>query len=157
VQNPFEREALLRLAAYRLGREVLLDAGAPSASAPAAPSAARDHAASAEEQVVELMALDPGLAARVGASGVIAEFEQPELRLVAQGIIDAGEGSEPALERLPRDLRDRVVRRLLDEDQGDREQALADCIAKIRERRSGRTRSAIVESLRAAEARGDVA
>jgi DNA primase len=159
VQNPFEREALLRLAAYRLGREVLLDAGAPSAPPPAASSAGRDHASSAEEQVVELMALDPGLAARVDASGVIAEFEQPEMQRLAQGIVAAavGERSEPAIEQLPRDLRDRVVRRLLDEDQGDREQALADCIAKIRERRSGRTRSAIVETLRAAEARGDMA
>jgi DNA primase len=159
VQNPFEREALLRLAAYRLGREVLLDAGAPSAPPTAAPTAQREHASSAEEQVVELMALDPGLVARVDASGVIAEFEQPELKRLAEGIVEAaaGEGSEPVIERLPRELRDRVVRRLLDDDHGDRERMLADCIAKIRERRSGRTRSAIVETLRAAEARGDVA
>jgi DNA primase len=159
VQNPFEREALLRLAAYRLGREVLLDAGAPNVPQPTASSARAEHASSAEEQVVELMALDPGLAARVDASGVIAEFEQPELQRLAQGIVDAAgdDGGEPVIERLPRDLRDRVVRRLLEDDHGDREQALADCIAKIRERRSGRTRSAIVETLRAAEARGDVA
>jgi DNA primase len=158
VQNPFEREALLRLAAYRLGREVLLDAAAPAAPQPAAASARRDHASSAEEQVVELMALDPGLAARVDASGVIAEFEQPELKQLAQGIVEAagGQASEPVIERLPRALRDRVVRRVLDDDHGDRERMLADCIAKIRERRSGRTRSAIVETLRAAEARGDV-
>jgi DNA primase len=157
VQNPFEREALLRLAAYRLGREVLLDAGGPSAPPPAGPTPR--HASSAEEQVVELMALDPALVARVDASGVIAEFEQPELKRLAQGIVEAASGDEPepVLERLPRDLRDRVVRRLLDDDHADRDQMLADCIAKIRDRRSGRTRSAIVESLRAAEARGDVA
>jgi DNA primase len=159
VQNPFEREALLRLAAYRLGREVLLDTGAPTAPQAVAATAPREHASSAEEQVVELMALDPGLVARVDASGVIAEFEQPELKRLAEGIVEAasGEGSEPVIERLPRDLRDRVVRRLLDDDHGDRERMLADCIAKIRERRSGRTRGAIVEALRAAEARGDVA
>jgi DNA primase len=159
VQNPFEREALLRLAAYRLGREVMLDAGAPPA--PATPSVARgpEHAPSAEEQIVELMAIDPAVVAQVRASGVIAEFQQPEWRQLAQGIVDGtdDETAGSVLERLPREVRDRVVRRLLEDEQGDRERVLADCIAKIMDRRGTRTRGAIVETLRAAEARGDLA
>ncbi len=159
VQNPFEREALLRLAAYRLGREVLLDAeSAPAASVPSSNAPAGDHAPSAEERLVELMALDPAVVERVQASGVIAEFT-PEWRRVAEGIagVTDAESSRAALENLPRDVRDRIVRRLFEDDPGERERVLADCITKIQARRGGRTRSAILESLRAAEARGDVA
>ena len=53
-------------------------------------------------------------------------------------------------------LRDRVVRRVIEGDQEHREQALIDCIGKIRARRSGRTRGVVRETLRAAEARGDL-
>jgi DNA primase len=159
VDNPFERDVLARLAAGRLGvrEEMLRSEGRPSA--PPGPPPASTKAPSAEEQLVELMALDPAVAARVRASGVLEEFEQPEWRRVAEGIAETPdvEGSESVIERLPRELRDRVVRRLLEDDQGDRERALADCIARIRARRSGRTRGAILETLRAAEARGDLA
>ncbi len=127
---------------------------------PAAPPApmGRTKAMSAEEELVELMALDPSIVPRVDASGVIAEFE-PEWRRLAQLIVEASGADEPAavIERLPREVRDRVVRRLIDGDQEDRERALADCIGKIRARQSGRTRGVILETLRAAEARGDVA
>jgi len=138
-------------------REDLL--GGVAAPAPqAAPPATGNRAQSAEEQIVEIMALEPRLVARVEASGVIADFTEPEWRALAEAIVVGAKTDEPAaiIERLPRDLRDRVVRMLLDADQEDRERRLADCTARIRARRSGRTRSAVLEALRAAESRGDV-
>jgi DNA primase len=160
VQNPFERDVLARLAAGRLGvrEEMLRSEGAPATPASSAP-AGQSKAPSAEQQLIELMALEPRLAARVGASGVIAEFEEPVWRALAERIVSSAGGEDPAvvIEELPRDLRDRVVRRLLAEGEEDRERALADCIARIRARRGGRTRGAVLEELRAAEARGDLA
>jgi DNA primase len=159
VENPFERDVLARLAADRLGvREEMLRSEGTPAPRPAAPPPPTKMP-SAEEQLVELMALDREAVARVRASGILAHFEQPECRRLAESIVDhAGEDDAAAvIERLPRELRDRVVRRLLDGDEDDRQRALADCIARIRARASGRTRSAILEALRAAEARGDLA
>jgi len=158
VDNPFERDVLARLAADRLGvREQMLRGEVTPAAAP--PAAARTSAPSVEQQLVELMALEPRLAEQVGASGVIAEFEEPTWRALAESMVAGAATDDPAavIERLPRDLRDRVVRRLLDTEQDDRERALADLIGAIRARRSGRTRGALIEALRAAEARGDVA
>jgi DNA primase len=160
VSNPFERDVLARLAADRLGvREEMLRAEGTPATAPPAPALSLGKAASAEEQLVELMALDPAIVRQVDASGVIAEFEQPEWRALAETIVASAGDVEAGelIERLPRALRDRVVRRLIDGGEEDRERVLADCIARVRARRSGRTRSAIIETLRAAEARGDIA
>jgi DNA primase len=157
VANPNEREQLIRLAAYRLGvRPEGLGAGVPVVAH--GPTSRDDRARSAEEELVELMAIDPTIVPRVDAAGVIAAFE-PEWRRVAELIVDAAGTEEPAalIERLPRELRDRVVRRLIDGDQEDRERALADCIGKIRARQSGRSRGVVLEALRAAEARGDLA
>ena len=72
----------------------------------------------------------------------------------------SGEGADPAsvVQELPREVRDRVVRRLLGEfDDEDRERALTDCIARIRARRQRRQQSHLREEIRAAEARGDAA
>src|SRR6185503_12294510 len=124
--------------------------------APAA-SSGEDRARTAEEQLIELMAIDPTIVPRVSASGVLADFEEPEWRRIAQTIIDGVDEPAALVERLPRDLRDRVVRRLIEGDQEDRERALADYIGKIRARQTGRTRGAVLDALRAAEARGDVA
>jgi DNA primase len=161
VQNPFEREALMRVASYHLGvREALLGGHEPPAPTTPAPAAApADRARSAEALLVELMALEPRLASMVHASGVIAEFEEPEWRTIAETIVASAQSDAPAtvIERLPRELRDRVVRRLLDAESGDRERMLADCIARIRDRRRSRTQLALKETLRAAEARGDAA
>ena len=159
VQNHFEREALIRLAAFRLGvREAVLGGAVAPTSAAATTSASGHRARSAEEQIVEIMALEPRLVASVEASGVIADFTEPEWRALAEAIIAGSKTDEPAvvIERLPRDLRDRVVRMLLDPDQEDRERRLADCTTRIRTRRGERTRGGILETLRAAEARGDV-
>jgi DNA primase len=159
VRNPFEREALIRLAAFRLGvRDEVLGGAAPVPPPEARAVQATGHARNAEEELVELMALDPSLVTQVEESGIVADFEQPEWRQLAQVIIDGAGVDDPAavIERLPRELRDRVVRRLIDGDQEERERAIVDCIGKIRARQSGRARSAILETLRAAEARGDL-
>jgi hypothetical protein len=86
------------------------------------------------------MAVDPTIVQRVTASGVLDDFERPEWRRIADAIVAGVDDPSHVIERLPRDLRDRVVRRLVDDDQEDREQALADYIAKIRARRLGRSR-----------------
>ena len=158
VRDANEREQLVRLAAYRLGvRPEALAAATPILpSAPVAPGQ-DDRARDAEEQLIELMAIDPSVVARVSESGILAEFERPEWRRIGEAIVAGGDDPEHVIERLPRELRDRVVRRLLDDDQEDREQALADYFAKIRARRSGRSRGVVLDALRAAEARGDVA
>jgi hypothetical protein len=116
-----------------------------------------DRARSAEALIVELMAAEPRLVPLVDASGVLADFAEPEWRAIAEGIITSTGTMAPAtvVEGLPRELRDRVVRRLLAGEADDRERILADCIARIRDRRRGRTQVALKEALRAAEARGD--
>jgi DNA primase len=157
VRDAHEREQLIRLAAYRLGvRPEALGAGLPAH--PAAPSAPprEDRARDAEEQLVELMAVDPGVVDRVRTSGIVEEFEQPQWRRIAQAIVEGVEEPAAIIERLPRELRDRVVRRLLDGQQEDREQALADYIERIRLRHRRPTRAALAEAVRAAAARGDV-
>ena len=54
-------------------------------------------------------------------------------------------------------LRDRVARRLLEENADeDRDRMVADCIAAIRARRARTQRGHLLEELRAAQARGDL-
>src|SRR5206468_3063944 len=60
------------------------------------------------------------------------------------------------LEALPRDIRERVVRRLLEERPDvERERALADCIAHIRRRGPRGEERRVRDEIRAAQARGD--
>ena len=163
VRNPYEHDVLAHLAAERLGvREEMLRAeGAPEETAvPALPLPA---AGGAEALLVELMAGDATLAARVAASGVIAEFQHPQWRRTAEALAAASQtGGSDLVEMLPRDARDRVARRLLDDAEqpgaaAERERALADCIAAILRRRDRGAASRIREEIRAAEARGDAA
>jgi DNA primase len=162
VRTPFEYDVLARLAAERLGvrEEVLRAEAAPEASA-AVPAAAPavDRARGAEEVLVELMAADPAVVRRVLAENVIPEFEHLAWRRAAEALAAGGGERDPSavVEGLPRELRDRVVRRLLGEfEEEDRERAVADCIARIRARGRRRVRSHLQEALRAAQARGDV-
>ncbi|HLY38107.1 MAG TPA: DNA primase [Candidatus Binatia bacterium] len=162
VPNPYEHGVLARLAAERLGvrEEMLRSDGAPER--PATPArTAPPEPAGAEAMLVELMAEDPSIADRVAASGVIAEFQHPEWRRTAESLAEVARTSPPAalLELLPAPMRDRVVRRLLDasDDPGERERALADCIAAIRRRRRRNALHRVREEIRAAEARGDLA
>jgi DNA primase len=162
VPNPYEHGVLARLAAERLGvrEEMLRSEGTPERPATPARTAAPEPAG-AEAMLVELMAEDPSIADRVAASGVIAEFQHPEWRRTAESLAEVARTSPPAalLELLPAPMRDRVVRRLLDasDDPGERERALADCIAAIRRRRRRNVLHRVREEIRAAEARGDLA
>jgi DNA primase len=159
VRSPYEHDLLARLAAERLGvrEEMLRGDGAPEAAAAPPPPAAAP--AGAEAMLVELMAEDGALAARVAASGIIAEFQHPEWRRTAETLANAGDAERGALlQGLPRPMRDRVVRRLLDEGAdraAEREQAVADCIAAIRRRGQRSALRGLREEIRAAESRGD--
>jgi DNA primase len=159
VRSPFEFNVLAGLAAQRLGvrEEVLRAEGAPEPLAP--PATSGDRARGAEEMLVEYMAADPTVARQVLAENVIPEFEHPAWRQTAETLATGSEsaGHEAAVQALPRELRDRVVRRLLGEfEEEDRERAIKDCIAKIRANARRRLRSRLLEDLRAAEARGDL-
>ena len=159
VRTPFEYDVLARLAAERLGvREDLLRAeAAPQAAAPA--PAAVDRARDAEEILVELMAADPAVVRRLLAENVIAQFEHPAWRSAAEALAAGGGDADPTsvVQGLPRELRDRVVRRMLGEiEEENREREVADCIVRVRERAKRRVRGRLKEELRAAQARGDV-
>jgi DNA primase len=159
VRTPFEYDVLARLAAERLGvREDLLRAeAAPQTTAPA--PAAVDRARDAEEILVELMAADPAVVRRLLAENVIAQFEHPAWRSAAEALAAGGGDADPTsvVQGLPRELRDRVVRRMLGEiEEENREREVADCIVRVRERAKRRVRGRLKEELRAAQARGDV-
>ena len=163
VRNPLEFDVLVKLAAERLGvrEEALRAGGAPETPAAArAPGLSSDRARGVEELLVELMAADPAVARRVSAENVIQDFEHPVWRRVAEAVVAAGDAADRTelMQVLPRELRDRVARRLLGELEGeDRERALADYIERIRQRPQRRLLSRLREELRAAESRGDAA
>jgi DNA primase len=164
VRNPHEYNVLARLAGERLGvGERLLRAEAAPDAPPPAPTPrgrAPVEAVGAEELLVELVASDGRLAARVRAENVLGEFEDVRLREVAETLLAAdAEGDRAALvQTLPRAVRDRVARRLLEEAEEDsRERELADCIGKIRARQQRHAQTRLHEVIRAAEARGDAA
>jgi len=159
VREPHEFDVLVRLAAQRLGvrEETLRSEGAPGTAPVAAPDEA--HAPGAEAMLVELMAEDATLAERVAACGIIAEFQHSEWRRTAEVLARGEEEDRVAVVRsLPRDMRDRVARRLLEEGPdaaAARQRAFADCIARIRQRSQRGLVRLAQEELRAAEARGD--
>ncbi len=161
VREPHEFDVLVRLAAQRLGvrEETLRSEGAPGVTPSAAPD--ESHAPGAEATLVELVAEDATLAERLAACGVIAEFQHPEWRRAAEALAHHDESERRALvQSLPRAVRDRVVRWLLDEPRraaAERERAFADCIASIRRRGPRGEVRRLREELRVAEARGDAA
>ena len=162
VRNAFERDALARLAADRLGvREEMLRAeGTPDVPAVPQPLVIAPTApVGAEEYLVELMAVDADVVTRVCAENVIAEFEDPAWRELAETLAgNVGDDASARVQALPRHVRDRVARRLLGEgDDEDRQRAVADCIASIRKRRLKVLGNQLREEIRAADARGDVA
>jgi DNA primase len=163
VRNPLEFGVLAHIAADSLGvrEDVLRTEGAPEAS-PVPAVVFRPSPGGAELMLVELMAEDAEIARRVADSGIIPEFEHPEWRRTAESLAAAGGESDrlALVQALPREIRDRIVSRLLAEGPdaaSERERALADCIAAVRSRgRRGRLRQ-VREGIRAAEARGDTA
>jgi DNA primase len=161
VRDPDKFDVLAGRAAQTIGvaEERLRAEGVKGAAsaAPAGPPAAR--AEGAEEIIVELLAAHPEVAERLRHANVVAEFESPDWRAAAERLL-AEPSSDPAvrLTGLPRALRDRAARRLLDQtDVEEREQVLSDCVAAIERRRLRRARGRLLTDLRAAEARGDVA
>ncbi len=161
VTSPYEHDLLARLAAERLGvrEEMLRSEGAPEPTPTPAPAAR--GSAGAEAMLVELMADDPAIAARVAASGVIADFQHPDWRRAAEALAAAGGDAErnALVCALPREMRDRVARRLLGEGEAveEREQAVQDCIGSIHRRREAAARRQLTDELRAAAGRGDEA
>ncbi len=162
VREPFQRDVLSRLAAERLGvrEEVLRSEGAPETKPAPSPAVDAGRPAGPEELLVELLVADPALAPRLRAENIVDEFEHPALRTTAERIVGGDDVSDRSalLQGLPRTLRDRVARRLLDENTDeDRDRMVADCIAAIRTRRARLQRGRLHEELRAAQARGDLA
>jgi DNA primase len=162
LRSPIEFGLLAHRAAERLGvrEEILREEGmAPSSQAVAPPPAGRGSGPREEELLVELMAADPEVASRVRAAEIIHVFQHPTWRQAAVDLVGAGERERTEIvQGLPRELRDRVARRLLGEvEDEDRERAVADCIARIRERRHREVRAGLLEELRAAQSRGDAA
>ena len=168
VHNPYEFDALVRLASQRLGvrEEVLRADGAPVPTPRAVPQmpiepANRDAVTRAEELLVELMAVDPQTVATVRAAGIVHLFEDASCQQLAQTLLasDGEIGRGEVLQILPRGMRDRVAQRLLGDpgSEEDRHQAVADCIARIEQRRWRAHRGQLREQLRAAQARGDSA
>lgn len=161
ARDPDKFDVLAGRAAQTIGvaEERLRAEGVASLATPPVPPAAPagTRAEGPEELIVELIAAHPEVAERVREADVVAEFEHPAWRATAERLLaDARADRTELLQSLPRELRDRVARRLLDEgDADEREHVLADCIAAIQRRRLRRTRTRLLAELRAAEARGD--
>jgi DNA primase len=160
TRDPDKFDVLAGRAAQTIGvAEERLRAGGVAARA-AAPAAATPRSAgpAEEELIVELLAACPEVVDRVRQAGIVGDFEHAGSREAAEQLLADPVGDRTALvQSLPRELRDRVARRLLeDSDEHERERALADCIAKIQGRRMRRLRSRLRDELRAAEARGDL-
>jgi DNA primase len=165
VRNPHEYNALARLAGQRLGvgEALLRTETAPEAAKPAPSSRSASVAVGApgvEELLIELMAIDAAVANRVRDENLVADFEDPQWRAVAEALLATAADVDrtAAVQALPREIRDRVVRRLIgDHEEGSREQEVADCIARIHARRRNRSQTRLREAIRAAESRGDAA
>jgi DNA primase len=158
LRDPYEFNVLATVAAQTLGvpEELLRPEGLATPAAPAAASPPATRAPGPEELLVELMAADAEIARRVEQADVLRAFEHPTWRATAEKLVSQTEEDRSAvLQTLPRELRDRVARRLLEEEDEERERMLADCIAAIRRRRERRARGRLLAELRAAEARGD--
>jgi DNA primase len=160
TRDPDKFDVLAGRAAQTIGvAEERLRAEGVRGAAPPAPPAIPARAEGAEEILVELLAVHPDVAERLRETNVVAEFESSDWRAAAESLLEeASDDPTVRLGWLPRALRDRAARRLLDPvDATEREQMLSDCVAAIERRRLRRARGQLLADLRAAEARGDVA
>ena len=161
VRSPLEFEVLVHLAAERLRvrEELLRGEGLPASTEPAAGApAAGDRAPGPEERLVEIMAMDPKLLARVVAEDVIAELDHPAWRGAAEALAAAAGDEERAavVRGLPRATQDRIARRMLaDASEMNHEAEAIGCIAQIHARSTDRELKRLQEAMRSAEARGD--
>ena len=157
-RDPDKFDLLAGRAAQTIGvaEERLRAEGIAGPTSGAAVPAGAARAAGPEEIIIELIAAHPEVADRVRQAAVVAEFEHPDWRARPSGCSPTRRPIADTPQSLPRELRDRVARRLLDEgDAEEREHMLADCIAAVHRRRLRRTRTRLLAELRAAEARGD--
>ena len=162
VRSPLEFEVLVHLAAERLRvREELLRGEGLSATPPSSGApVAGDRAPGPEERLVEIMATDEALVPRVVAEGVIAEFDHPTWRQAAQALVAAAGHEERAavVQSLPREMQDRIARRLIaDSAEMNHEAEAIGCVAQIHARSTERELKRLQEAMRSAEARGDEA
>jgi DNA primase len=163
LDDPLEREPLIRLAAHHLGvrEETLMAAGAPATPEPVRSAPTTRHAAGAEALLVELMATDRTLTGLLVGTDLLADFEEPAWRQAAETLLAAhdDETHRAAVDILPPDLRDRVARRLVGESAGptECERMFADCMARIASRGRFRRLRELTLELQNAEGRGDVA
>ncbi len=176
LENPFERDVLIRKAALWTGiSEDVLRRQAPGAAArsgaarrgPATqPAKAPGGAPGPEELLVTLMLTGDDIVRRVHDEKVIDLMVSPVWKPVATAMIDRFNRGLPGdagttLEEIPEQYRRRVAERLVEgaglDDAGTRERILADCVRGIR--RSARRRhnqSLLLELRRREELGADV-
>jgi DNA primase len=119
--------------------------------------------ATAEIELIQLMLLDRALALRVAAEGVLSAFQR--WQSLGAEIIAAWQQSAQIdlgafLPLLPKPAADRVARisgATLQETPQEREQAFADCVARIRNTQKKLGREQLLRAIREAEQRGDEA
>jgi DNA primase len=160
TRDPDKFDVLAGRAAQTIGvaEERLRAEGVATRAAAPVAATPRSAGPAEEELIVELLAAHPEVVDRVRQADIVDDFEHAASREAAVQLLADPVGDRTALvQSLPRELRDRVARRLLeDSDEHERERALADCIARIQGRRMRRLRSRLRDELRAAEARGDL-
>jgi len=162
LDDPLEREPLIRLAAHHLGvrEETLMQAGAPATPAPARPAGPPRHAAGAEALLVELMATDRTLGGLLVQGNLLADFEEPVWRDAAERLLAAAddEAHQAVIDSLAPELRERIARRLVSDAESpmERERMFADCLARVASRGRFRRLRELTLALQDAEGRGDV-
>jgi len=185
VQDTLIREKLLRGVAGRLGvsESTLLQAARASAmaearaggrapatvqGAPVTPARVAEPPAklggrhfSAEAELVELVLCDTEIAARAEQEGVFREFADSEWRRLGETVLERRAKAElfdaaDILGELPRDMAERVARRLSGEAPPEEiRRAGEEWFARRAARKAKAERSSLIARLRAAEHRGD--
>ena len=132
--------------------------GGASRRAPS-PARGRQHF-SAEAELIELILCNAAVAARVASEGVIAELHDPELRRLAELVLERRAGPSPfeaseLLAELPRGMAERVSRRLATSGQAELARAGDEWFARRASRGARADRKVLIAQLRAAEHRRD--
>jgi hypothetical protein len=151
-------EELRNLAASR-------DLPRPQVSASQPRREAQSPSALAESELIQLMLVDSQAAREVAEAGIVPTFQQ--WQELALEIIGAWESTSRIdlgtfLDRLPKELADRVTKSLTREGEGveteqERRQLLHDCITKIRAAQRRTERERLRREIREAEQKGDEA
>lgn len=165
VKDPFAFSHLVRRAAERLevGEEVLRASSPPAQERKERERRSRTSALEeAEQGLIELMLADPKIASRMETEGITPLFQTPLYRELAEEIVvswkKAG-GVEVGdfLDRLPKEVASRVVRRLMqgiEETEEERQRFLADCLMTIRRRQRQTASHRLRQEIHQAEQQG---